>query len=817
MEFSAFFAQATCNNPYAYQRFIAENEWPGVLIAPTGLGKTAAVLLAWLWRRRIAPGATPRRLIYCLPMRTLVEQTAESVSMWLGRLADERLPSRDDVHVLMGGYDHPRQSEPRWYESPERAAILIGTQDMLLSRALMRGYAAPRPRWPIEFALLHNDAQWVFDEVQLMGAGLPTSIQLEAFRSSLGLALPAGSLWISATLDPNWLRTVDYDGPQKVIRVPDDFPDDATSKRVRKLIDAPKRLSKALAAPTSDKKTDIEAYITKLATMIRGLPIPGGRRLIIVNTVERAQKLYLALRKGGIAEEDITLVHSRFRPADRLSQMERLRARKDGIVIATQAIEAGVDLSSAILITELAPWSSLVQRFGRANRYAEWNDQGGAIVYWIDLPAELAAPYEAQELDAARTRLETISDAAPVNLGGPGDLPPLRDVIRRKDFIDLFDTDPDLMGFDVDISRYVRDASDTDVRVFWRDVRAVASEPPRPSRDELCAISIGRARSWIDTLRKQKLQVYVPDPQWRKGDRALDSTPPGWQRLHGPPWPGLMLLVDVGAGGYDSRLGFLGESASDPVPPVPILPVDRPGENEIEGDEWSEGFTWPVALVAHLDDVAREVARIAAALAPRDPLLQKAILRAARWHDIGKAHEVFQDTMRRGLREPAHHDGMLLAKTEKQRLRHGRAYFRHELASALAFLAHEGWANQANFIAYLIAAHHGKVRMSLRALPIEPAPPGPGQPPDGRRFARGIWEGDELPAVNLGDGELWKGGRLMLSVMEIGEDPVTGASWAERTRALLDQYGPFRLAWAEALLTISDWRASAQEQEDSSG
>ena len=278
-----------------------------------------------------------------------------------------------------------------------------------------------------------------------------------------------------------------------------------------------------------------------------------------------------------------------------------------------------------------------------------------------------------------------------------------------------------------------------------------------------------------------------------------------------------MLLVDVAAGGYDSRLGFLGESASDPVPPVPILPADRPGENEIEGDEWSEGFNRPIALVAHLDHVAREATRVAAALAPRDSPLQKAILRAARWHDIGKAHEVFQDTMRRGLREPAHHDGMLLAKTEKQRLRHGRAYFRHELASALAFLAHEGWANQANFIAYLIAAHHGKVRMSLCALPAESAPPGSGQPPDGRRFARGIWEGDELPAVNIGDGELWKGGRLMLSVMEIGEDPITGASWAERTRALLDQYGPFRLAWAEALLTISDWRASAQEQEDSSG
>ena len=65
---------------------------------------------------------------------------------------------------------------------PERPAILIGTQDMLLSRALMRGYGMGRFGWPIDFGLLHTDTLWVFDEVQLMGAGLATSAQLEAFR-----------------------------------------------------------------------------------------------------------------------------------------------------------------------------------------------------------------------------------------------------------------------------------------------------------------------------------------------------------------------------------------------------------------------------------------------------------------------------------------------------------------------------------------------------------------------------------------------------------------------------------------------------------
>jgi CRISPR-associated endonuclease/helicase Cas3 len=74
------------------------------------------------------------------------------------------------VHVLMGGVD-----TEQWYLHPERPAMLIGTQDMLLSRALNRGYAASRFHWPIDFGLLNNDCVWVFDEPQLMASGVSTS------------------------------------------------------------------------------------------------------------------------------------------------------------------------------------------------------------------------------------------------------------------------------------------------------------------------------------------------------------------------------------------------------------------------------------------------------------------------------------------------------------------------------------------------------------------------------------------------------------------------------------------------------------------
>lgn len=75
--FADFFRAATGHEPYPYQCRLAEADpLPQLLNIPTGAGKTAAVVLAWLWRRRFATPeirqATLRRLVYCLPMRVLV-------------------------------------------------------------------------------------------------------------------------------------------------------------------------------------------------------------------------------------------------------------------------------------------------------------------------------------------------------------------------------------------------------------------------------------------------------------------------------------------------------------------------------------------------------------------------------------------------------------------------------------------------------------------------------------------------------------------------------------------------------------------------
>ena len=55
--------------PDPWQLALISDVWPRVLVAPTGSGKTAAVTLGWAAQRLRSPDSTPRRLVWCLPMR----------------------------------------------------------------------------------------------------------------------------------------------------------------------------------------------------------------------------------------------------------------------------------------------------------------------------------------------------------------------------------------------------------------------------------------------------------------------------------------------------------------------------------------------------------------------------------------------------------------------------------------------------------------------------------------------------------------------------------------------------------------------------
>ena len=801
MEYHDFFNEAYAKSgdptfgPYKYQRRLAEEAWPDLVDVPTGMGKTAAITLAWLWKRGWRRGSrdtglihdTPRRLVWCLPMRVLVEQTAENIQQWLKTLGILGKPSEGkvSVHVLMGGEGDLKS----WAEYPEEDMILIGTQDMLLSRALMRGYGMSRYQWPIHFALLHNDCLWVFDEVQLMGAGLATSAQIEAFRREFPIAKKSRTLWISATLNRDWLATVDLRAHMNSLTTR--AIGDEDRKQAGDRLRAAKILAKASFWLSKDvgNKAGLQSYLENLRDLVLEAHDARAQTLVIVNRVERAQRLFRLLQEKRPGKGDL-LVHARFRAAERATQARSLQEGRgaDRLIIATQAIEAGVDISSKTLVTELAPWASMVQRFGRCNRYGEHN-AAGARILWVDIEddKDLSPPYDIEALSIARDKLNGLDSASPQDLPPTDTSRPLTAVLRHKDLLDLFNTDPDLSGFDVDVSDYIRDSGTPGLQVFWREFKDDPNTPEpqgRPAREELCPVSIGQAK---DFTKHKDTSLW----QW-------DSLDGRWTRLDRSPRPGMTLLARAADGGYDTTIGF---DATLKKPPVQIVSVGSSSAENAYGEDWRSCQNKPVALNDHLGHVADQADKLCVGVGETSH--RGIVVRAGRWHDLGKAHEVFDTTMHACDRAPA---GFLAKSPCKGH--HSRKFFRHELASMLGWVTqHDGEAN-ADLIAYLILAHHGKVRMSMRAMPAEEADEGV------KRFARGVWESDILPALDF-DGEHSDEITLKLALMEIGEGE-QGASWTERTLRLLDNYGPFKLAWLETLVRLADWRASSIEQQGAS-
>lgn len=821
------FFRAACGKertPYEYQTRLACGEqgtisdtaWLGsglicrsqLISIPTGLGKTAAAILAWLWNRQQPNSLWPRRLVYCLPMRTLVEQTRDEVKKWLGHLVREYPTNAElawlEKHspvILMGGED-----VGEWDIHPEREAILIGTQDMLLSRALNRGYGMSRYRWPMHFGLLNNDCLWVLDETQLMGVGVETSAQLDGFRHLAQWLQhgPCPTWWMSATLEDSRLATVDHpipaDGWSRLVLESKDR--EAVSHRLA----ATKRLHKAPLKITKQTKQ------ADLAKLVLENHVAGQLTLVIVNRVQRAQELYEALKKAG-RKDNLALVHSRFRSPDRqrhrklLIPSENEPTVADRIVVATQAVEAGVDVSARVLITELAPWSSIVQRFGRCNRGGEFNAEG-ADVHWLDLDFDKdadVAPYTLAELKDARTELEKLegTSVSPDALSSVQVTPQpvIRPVIRRKDLIDLFDTTPDIAGHDLDISRYIREGDDTDVQVFWRDLGATdfspTSDTDGPSRDELCRVAVYRFQDFLNKLKKANdgRSAYIWDglrEEWKPETRAR---------------AGAVYLLDHRAGGYDVLLGWTGDVAAlkkETEWASPLAVASSQKEDSNPRDLLS--FTGkPLSLTDHTNDVMAETKTILDSLGITGKW-SAPLLTAAQWHDVGKSFKEFQDMLRAAAGESAPADVLAKSGGKGGSMPPWRKHFRHELASALAWLAHHDGTDQADLIAYVIAAHHGKVRVSIRSLPEE-------QPPPERAtdlMARGIIDGDELPEVSWSGVSLPKT-TLSLQLMRMGCDENGRPSWLARMIALRDEIGPFALAYLETLLRAADMRASAAE------
>ena len=776
------YVEAAGFEPYDFQRRVAEEGLPELLRVPTGCGKTEAVGLGWLYRRRFADAdiraATPRWLVVALPMRTLVEQTTDRFRRWLARLG---LDADVDLHVVQGGVGW---TDRDWRLAPDRDAVLVGTIDMLLSRALNRGYADRRWHWPMSFGAFNNGAHWVFDEIQLMDVATPNTRQLQSFRDTLGTALPTASTWMSATVDDRLLRTVDRP--------------DIESKVELSGNDRQGRLGRRLDAVRVIEKIDLPDQKPEqgLAQELVARHQPGSLTLAVFNTVDRACATWRSLRKLA-PDAEVVLLHSRYRPADRAAHTTAVLSPPGPagkIVVSTQVLEAGIDLSAALLFTEAAPWPSIVQRAGRCNRDGTQHD---ARLLWAKPPKD--PPYEESDVRSsvealrslegqwvATTRLEGL-DVETSNRITP--------VIRRKDLIELFDTTPDLSGNDIDVARFIRDRRDRTVQVAWREVVDKTPLGRSPRREELCGVPVADLRAWLKSHSAWRLDHL---------SRGRDS----WTRCTASDLrDGIEVVLAASEGGYDSEIGWNPRSGQVIVIAEPMSHSQwvSPDDDVRVGDEpASLGDAW-YPLSRHLADVERECSALLEVFSAgglSDEMCRAAVI-AGRLHDIGKASTCWQDAALATADEQQRDDLKArgpFAKTGSHKpLRFDRRFFRHELASALALMNEGGVSlgdhRETDLVIYLVASHHGRVRLSIR------------RPPEASGLGSevtttlGVAPGDVLPEIDLGHATVPQS-HLTIPT---GAGRYEGRALALRDRADL---GPFRLAFLEMVVRSADWRAS---------
>lgn len=111
----------------------------------------------------------------------------------------------------------------------------------------------------------------------------------------------------------------------------------------------------------------------------------NNKILIICNTVKTAQKIYEELKNSEEFSQkckNINLFHSKFIKKDRKEKEDEIvkfgkaGCCDSGIWIATQVVEASLDIDFDILFTELSDINGLFQRMGRCYRNRIWDKKG---------------------------------------------------------------------------------------------------------------------------------------------------------------------------------------------------------------------------------------------------------------------------------------------------------------------------------------------------------------------------------------------------------------------------------------------------------
>jgi len=326
-----------------------------LLQMPTGTGKTWVSVVHSL---RTIGQYQLRRLIYVAPYLSIVSQNAEIIRQATGLEVMEQhhlaLPKIDPL-LADGLAEGPLLLLESW-QSP----IVVTTFNQMF-RALFP-YSAQQS---MRLIALEN-AAIVIDEPQIMDAAAWNAFLLMVETTCR--QLNARVLIMSATVPPDEHAML-RDAPRKVVsRL---LPSQASRFRIR----------------VREQPMDIEEVIQAAFDDLQTLHSVA----IIVNTIGDVARLSQAWQARKYQDILVVSVHGAMHAVHKRYQIQRIehtikcRCSQPILVIATQTLEAGVDLSFEKIFRARPIVPSVVQAAGRVNRHGQ-SSQGELVVFDLVRP-----------------------------------------------------------------------------------------------------------------------------------------------------------------------------------------------------------------------------------------------------------------------------------------------------------------------------------------------------------------------------------------------------------------------------------------------
>ncbi|MDD6168705.1 MAG: CRISPR-associated helicase Cas3' [Lachnospiraceae bacterium] len=339
--------KADCWNPL--QEFCQNHQKNNLIItAPTGMGKTEAAL-KWIGNHKG---------IYILPLRSAINSMYDRIRKDVLDGCDNidnclALLHSDNISYLMNNYGKIDEEEKDWMEYKTKAKqfslpLTISTPDQFFDFV----FCASGYELKLATAAF---SKIVIDEIQAYDAKLLAYV-IYGIHQIIKLGGKVAVL--TATLPPfvrNLLLQV-KDNPDDSGFLQEDF----TSEQVRHNV---KVYDEFLAAePIIEKCLENKSKLK------------SNKILVICNTVKKAQEIFKNLQVAEIPDVEIKMLHSKFTKEDRRNLEKEISAdgktdcKKDVIWVATQVVEASLDIDFDYLFTELSELNGLFQRLGRCNR-----------------------------------------------------------------------------------------------------------------------------------------------------------------------------------------------------------------------------------------------------------------------------------------------------------------------------------------------------------------------------------------------------------------------------------------------------------------